>query len=1312
MTRSLIGKFWALFAVATIVAAVLLTFVRLMLPYVSLYQQDIEQWLGQALGQPVQIGALEAEWHGLGPQLKLYDIAFLDRHSGGVRASLKQAGITVDIPASLFNAELRFGSLTVSGVSLSVVRHHDGSIAVAGLGTAAMDDAVTPDGSSVMLSWLFSQERLALVGSTIHWYDEALSQKDLQFVNVNLELRNDGERHQFDGSASLPNDLGRRFSFAVDLQGDIFIAGGWSGRAYLNGTGMQTSPLLNWLPLAGLRVDNGIAELRLWSEWQQSRLQRLDGELSVFGLNLSRKPQNDRPSGSAEFLDALSGRFSWQRQSHGWNLDVDRFMLGRWGEFWPRGDYHIEWSDGGLPGSDSDATDVAVAQPDAARLQLWADYVRVDDVVALLLLTDLPLGAVRENALALQPSGILRQLHLHWQSGDESQPANDSYIGRLAFDSEFIDLSIQPWKKLPGISGLSGHLIANDHQGHVALKSRDMRFEAQPLFRQALTIDSLAGDLQWYIDSDGWHWSGQGITLANADVQLGVDVDLLLPGKGISPYLDLVAGYVSQPNALINLGRYLPVGIMPQATVRWLEQALVNGTIPNGGLIFHGPLKRFPFDQTDGLFEVRLVIEGGILDYVQDWPRLEELEAELIFSGRQMAVNAVQGKILGAELESVRASIANMTAKPALLMVGGEVNGGTAEVLRFLDLSPLRQRFGKFIDGVEAGGRSQVQLDLQVPLAKERNVVVNGAVLLQDSELLLAGGAVDLTRLNGRLGFSSDGLSADNVQGRVMGLDAQFSVATAKAGNSANDSVVTTVSAHGNATIEEIRTIVDPPLFDRFSGRSDWQARVNVPGRQGAAASLLVSSDLRGLATNLPAPVSKPADQTTPLVVEMDFPVELDRALTIQAGDDLNVVLDLDGQLQMQRGEIRFADGAAHLPKQAGMRLAGIIPAFSFDEWLPLFESLGDDSDAMAGEGVNRIEATVDDITLYRRHFDHARITATLKDNAWLAEVDSKQARGTVQVPLNDVIPLVMDMDHLYLQSVDDKGVEKTDDPRELPPMRIQSNSFHLDDIDFGNLALTASRSPAGLHLTDLRMQSPLMDIKAHGDWLVANDEHFSSFAINSSSPNVGKVLSRFGYANTIKGGKGSFDINARWPGEPLSFALARLDGNMHMAINNGHLLEVDPGVGRVFGLLSLQALPRRLILDFRDVFNKGFAFDRITGDFDVKNGQAVTSNLVMKGPAARISVEGRVGLVERDYDQHVTVVPDVAATVPIVTALTQGAGVGAAVLLLKKLLEPEIDKAAMIQYKVTGPWDNPVIERLPDERQKSQAKKNNNNKK
>ena len=438
------------------------------------------------------------------------------------------------------------------------------------------------------------------------------------------------------------------------------------------------------------------------------------------------------------------------------------------------------------------------------------------------------------------------------------------------------------------------------------------------------------------------------------------------------------------------------------------------------------------------------------------------------------------------------------------------------------------------------------------------------------------------------------------------------------------------------------------------------------------------------------------------LVAEMDLPLALDRPLTVQLDDDVSVILDLDSQLHMQRGEIRFADGPAKLPDITGMRIAGIFPEFSFSEWLPLLKHAAaatTTTTTTTKDGVNQVDVAVADVELFHRHFTNARVHALWQDGSWQTRVDSDQLKGTAQVPVDAQTPLIMDMERMYLSSSASGGDEQ-DDPRDWPPLHIQSHSFRYDDIDFGSLLLNASRGPAGLHMNELQLRSPNMEVKAHGDWLFANDRQFSSFTISFDSSDVGKSLSRLGYADTIKGGEGSLVINARWPGEPLAFALARLDGNMHLRIDDGRLLDVDPGVGRIFGLLSLQALPRRLILDFRDVFSKGFAFDKISGDFAVKNGQATTSNLIMKGPSAKIGAEGRVGLADHDYDQYVTVIPDVAGTVPMITALTQGAGVGAVVLLLKKLLEPEIDKVSMILYKVTGSWDDPQITRVENPEQ------------
>jgi uncharacterized protein YhdP len=156
-----------------------------------------------------------------------------------------------------------------------------------------------------------------------------------------------------------------------------------------------------------------------------------------------------------------------------------------------------------------------------------------------------------------------------------------------------------------------------------------------------------------------------------------------------------------------------------------------------------------------------------------------------------------------------------------------------------------------------------------------------------------------------------------------------------------------------------------------------------------------------------------------------------------------------------------------------------------------------------------------------------------------------------------------------------------------------------------------------------------------------------------------------------------------------------KVQGNMNLFLRAGQMLEVDPGAGRLFGMLSLQTLPRRLFLDFSDVFDKGFGFSRIKGGFRIEGGDAYTSNLYLDGPAARVDISGRAGLAEQDYDQQAVVTPKVAESLPVLGALTATPQIGAAILFVKKLFQSDIDEATKTQYTITGKWSSPIITKL-----------------
>jgi len=221
---------------------------------------------------------------------------------------------------------------------------------------------------------------------------------------------------------------------------------------------------------------------------------------------------------------------------------------------------------------------------------------------------------------------------------------------------------------------------------------------------------------------------------------------------------------------------------------------------------------------------------------------------------------------------------------------------------------------------------------------------------------------------------------------------------------------------------------------------------------------------------------------------------------------------------------------------------------------------------------------------------------------------------------------------------------------------------------------------------------SPSVQITGSGDWNGTPTDSHTHMRIGFAADDLGKMLTAFGYTGLVNGGKTQDQLDASWPGPPSAFSLANATGKLGIDVSDGRIPEVAPGVGRLFGLVSLAELPRRLTLDFGDVFGKGLGFDSIKGDFQLANGSATTNNLVIKGPAAQISITGRTGLRAKDYDQYVQVVPHIGNSLPVIGAVVGGPVGAAAGLAVQGLLGHGLNKTASARYHVTGSWDKPVM--------------------
>ena len=363
-----------------------------------------------------------------------------------------------------------------------------------------------------------------------------------------------------------------------------------------------------------------------------------------------------------------------------------------------------------------------------------------------------------------------------------------------------------------------------------------------------------------------------------------------------------------------------------------------------------------------------------------------------------------------------------------------------------------------------------------------------------------------------------------------------------------------------------------------------------------------------------------------------------------------------------------------------------------------------DDVQIGVAERIRSIELDIDDLFLLGQHLreHHVRVDRSARD--WLVQVDGEKVSGSVFVPYDFTADraLVLDMERLILPGDDTvtEGVatpeQAPSDPRKLPAISVKAAEFGLGERMFGTLEAEFTRTPEGLVSDSIIAQDPTFGVVSSGQWVVDDDDprgFRSSMTASLTSNDVVQTMQRLNYQPGIVSSDMGILFDVSWSGGPRLDFLESLDGDVQVRLGVGRLVEVEPGAGRVFGLMSIVALPRRLSLDFRDVFQKGFGFDRIEGAFRLVDGTAYTCNLLLEGPAAAIAIVGRSNLVERSYDQTAVVSANVGNTLPLVGVVVAGPQVAAALLLFSQIFKKPLQDMGRTYYSVAGSYDEPTVE-------------------
>ena len=1244
------------------VAAAVLAFALLVsalrwwiLPEITHYRADIETQISKAAGQKITIGNIDASWLGLRPYLKLGQVVVHD-HAGQAALTFERVDATLSW-YSVLVGELRLYRLEITRPRIEVKREPDGKIYVSGM---ALDNASLSQGFS---DWVLRQEIVQINHATFEWRDNLRGAPPLILNDVGLLLENSGKHHRFGLLATPPPELASSLDVRGDLQGaSLHHLPAWSGVVYANLGATDISAWAAWVDLP-YRINQGHGALQLWTEFKQgqpsalSALVQLQGVKTRLGKNL---PELD--------VAQLNGLLSWHMLARGFEFEAKRIALDAGaGRRLAMQDVlaHFEAAQGTLP----EQGEFRAGNLEIGPLLALAEY--------------LPLSEEQRKQLKdWSPQGTFKTLALTWL-GPKATPQEYSLQG------DFTNLGIQALGKLPGFANISGTLQADQKGGSLKLAGKRAALDMPLVFRQALQFDEMSAAAKWRIKDQGVRLTIDKASFSNVQVSGNLSGQYE-SAPGSAGYADITGRLTRADVAAVY--QYLP-RVIGEPIYTWLQNALVKGVSDDVRVKLKGNLSHFPFaSDRNGVFQVTAKVKDGVLQYAPDWPRIEQIQTALDFHGNRMEINASQGAIFNTQITRAKIVIPDLASHDAVLEIDGETLGGTAELLRFINASPVGQQLDPITKQINAEGTGKLELSLRMPLHRLHDTRVAGSYQFGANKLWINTPGPALEQASGKLAFTERTLTIPKITAQLLGGPVTISA------NTTADGMVR-VSAAGRFSGAGLQQAYPGVFTQHLKGAAGWSASMAL---RKQAANVVLVSNLTGLTSELPYPLSKAPQESLPLKFERRFIDTGHDAITLSLGKVLSAQFlrtTAGGVASIEKGKIHLGGAPVSAPTQAGVWVEGELEKFDADLWSSVVPSTKGEPPLFALSGVQLKVKTLD---LLGHRLNNFNLNALTDHDTWQASVDSDEMHGDVNWRERDGGRLMARFTQLtYPDAAPARGVQPAGGrDLNLPALDIVIDDFQLKKAKLGKVEVLANKQGLDWRIERLHITNPDATFYADGLWQSWLVQPQSKLNVDLDVKDVGKLLARMGYPDRIKSGTAKLTGNLNWHGSPQAFNLATLSGDMKLEAHRGQFMKLDPGAGKLLGLLSLQSLPRRLTLDFRDVFSKGFAFDTILGVMSVNQGVMTTNDFVMQGPAAVVTMTGTTDLVQETQNLRVKVVPVVGDSVSLL-AFLGGPAVGIGTYILQKLLKDPLGKIVAHDYAVTGTWENPTalkIESKPRE--------------
>jgi len=1352
VTHHLLGALLTLLIVAYFVFCGLFLGLRyVVLPNVGYYKAEVEHIASKTVGNPITIGAIQASWHGLQPRLVLDNVVVHDKE-GQTALTLPQVAATISWRSALVGG-VRLASLEINKPDLQVERDAQGNLFVAGI---LVNSKQENDGAGA--EWLLAQRKIVIRDGQVRWRDDLRKAPELILTNIDLVLQNRWRRHQFSARATPPASFAAPLDLRANFVHPAFAEKTadfkrWAGTLYAN---LHDADVTAWKPYFDypFEINQGKGAVQAWLDLDHAKVTNFTADLEMNDLAMQLRPDlqplalanvSGRVSAHEELGPApQDGTPAFGANGHAVTL-TDFSLTTADGLSLPR----TSISESYVPAQGKQAEKYSL-QAKLLDLQTIASFVqRLPLSAAQIKMIDdfAPRGQLRD--FSAQWQGAYPAIVTYSAKGSFDGLTINAQAPRAALPKTASQPAQAAVPGIPGVDNLTGSINASQDGGSLILKSEKAQLDLPGFFGTPLQVfDKLDMQARWNFQ--------QNNVLLKIDSMSFVQDGLIgsLSGSHLLPLQDrhgAALGVIDMTGSISEfdvkkIGNYLPLHT-PEHLRNWLVGALKDGKAKDVTIRLKGDLADFPFrtdpanpkanPKAQGEFSIAGKIENGTLEYDpghfgQDgkqplWPLLEKIDGTIALDRTRLQIKAATAQTSGVTVSDVTATMPDLSSHDEMLLIDGSAAGALQNFVQFTKNSPVQHWIGGFTDESQAKGNAKLELNLQLPLAHLIDSKVAGALQFQNNDVILQKAIPPIANATGQLEFNEKGFNLNGIKGNMLGGPAQVS-----GGTQADHQ--TLVKVEGSAAIDGLRAMYPTAsmqkLLSHASGSSRYTANIAIRDHH---TELVVESSLQGMGLDFPEPLRKSASEAMPLKFEWLGAASDDAAML---RDELRLTLGSAIVARYQRQKPLNSPGGANkeadwkilrggiginapLPEpDSGVAVNLNAKSLNIDAWNSLTGALNDQATAKTGDesalsGLaqyaepNLVSVRANQLILLGKTLDNVVLGASYQKNAWQVNVDSKQASGYVTWNASPsgrgLGKVTARLSSLIIPQGGESDVgevlEGKGSSTQIPGLDIVAEDFQLLGKKLGRLELIANNVRANVgnewRIHKLSIKNPDAELKADGKWTTVNGDNTTSLTYAMDIADAGKLLDRFGFAHVLRAAKGRMDGEVSWKGLPFTMDIPSLSGQVNLDMASGQFLKVDPGAAKLLGVLSLQSLPRRLTLDFRDIFSEGFAFDSVVGTASIAQGKARTDNFKMRGVSATVLMDGVADIAHETQDLHVAVLPEISAGTASVALLAINPVIGIGTFLAQLFLRDPLMRAFTFEYNITGAWTDPVVTKL-----------------